>query len=279
MEYHQINRTSTLTEDSVYDRYVSAFINDLPKNVMIIWSHAFHKMMNNAIEHSGSEIFHILLCKDCLKTTIVIIDEGIGIFKKIQDFLGLESLDDAIVELFKGKFTTDPASHSGEGIFFTSRALDHFAAISSGKIFKHDRYSYEGIIKNLKSIPSLQDWKNVTGTVIIMSLSNMSSRILADVLNTYSDDEGDFVTTAIPVRNLFDDFPVSRSQARRLCAGLDRFKNVQLDFSGLEDIGQAFADEIFCVYSGKHPNVIITPVNVSENVRRMIHRAVSRLPQ
>ena len=32
----------------------------------------------------------------------------------------------ALFELSKGKFTTDPSRHSGEGVFFTSRMFDDF---------------------------------------------------------------------------------------------------------------------------------------------------------
>jgi hypothetical protein len=39
---------------------------------------------------------------------------------------------DAIIELAKGKRTTDKTRHSGQGIFFTSKAFDDFVIISKG---------------------------------------------------------------------------------------------------------------------------------------------------
>jgi hypothetical protein len=42
---------------------------------------------------------------------------------------------------------------------------------------------------------------------------------------------------------------ISRSQAKRLLARIELFKIVLFDFSGVETIGQAFADEIFRVFA------------------------------
>ena len=46
-----------------------------------------------------------------------------------------------------------------------------------------------------------------------------------------------------------------------------------LDFSGVASIGQAFADEVFRVFRGKHPEVRLVSVHASSEVRRMISRA------
>src|SRR6202012_1695126 len=70
-------------------------------------------------------------------TEMVISDNGIGIFKKIQTELGLLDERHAILELSKGKLTTDPSRHTGEGIFFTSRMFDSFDILSGGVSFAH----------------------------------------------------------------------------------------------------------------------------------------------
>jgi hypothetical protein len=62
---------------------------------------------------------------------------------------------------------------------------------------------------------------------------------------------------------------VSRSQAKRLIARLDRFKIVILDFDGIQEIGQAFADELFRVYAMAHPEVELLPKNMTAQVERM----------
>lgn len=55
-----------------------------------------------------------------------------------------------------------------------------------------------------------------------------------------------------------------------LSTGFERFLEVILDFDGVTEIGQAFADEIFRVFHNDYPNVHLIPVNCSDNVNRMI---------
>jgi ABC-type glycerol-3-phosphate transport system substrate-binding protein len=55
----------------------------------------------------------------------------------------------------------------------------------------------------------------------------------------------------------------------------ERFKRVELDFAGVSEIGQAFADEMFRVFAAAHPAIKITPVNAEPAVVQMIRRAMA----
>lgn len=44
-------------------------------------------------------------------------------------------IEQAMLELYKGKLTTNPSCHSGEGIFFSSKMLTEFAILSDNTIF------------------------------------------------------------------------------------------------------------------------------------------------
>ncbi len=66
---------------------------------------------------------------------------------------------------------------------------------------------------------------------------------------------------------------VTRSQAKRILARLDKFKIVILDFDDIDNIGQAFADEIFRVFARKNPDITIHAINTNEAVERWIKRA------
>ena len=57
---------------------------------------------------------------------------------------------------------------------------------------------------------------------------------------------------------------ISRSEAHRLLTGFDRFRAVVLDFKGVEEIGQGFADETFRVWAAAHPLVKLKPVEMSK---------------
>jgi len=66
---------------------------------------------------------------------------------------------------------------------------------------------------------------------------------------------------------------LSRSQAKRLLQGVERFPQVVFDFEGIEKIGQAFADEIFRVFALEHPNVQVVAMHARPEVQQMIRRA------
>ncbi|MFM8292004.1 MAG: STAS-like domain-containing protein [Planctomycetia bacterium] len=62
-------------------------------------------------------------------------------------------------------------------------------------------------------------------------------------------------------------------EARRVTIGLERFRYVTIDFTGVELVGQGFCDELFRVFAGGHPQVVLAPVGMSESVAFMVERA------
>ena len=195
-------------------------------------------------------------------------DNGVGIFAKIQKELGLEDERHAILELTKGKLTTDPRHHTGEGIFFTSRMFDSFDILSGGVYFTHKfGDTHDWILER-------EGFKG--GTAVWMKLNNNTARTTKKVFNKFSsgDDYG-FNKTIIPVElaRYGTDKLISRSQAKRLMARVELFKVVVFDFKGIESIGPAFADEIFRVFATDHPGVDMHCINDSKEVEAMINKA------
>ena len=260
----------------IYERDIVPKLKDLPENVQRMWDYCFTEMMNNVIDHSEAENVLVSLDMDYLNTTIIIADDGIGIFRKIKENFHFATLNDAVLELFKGKLTTDSKHHSGEGIFFTSRILDEFAAISDDKIFSHSEFSevYSDIDAN-KDMKKLK--KNKAGTLIFMKLSNFSKRTCKGIMDEYASVDGGFTKTRIPIKNVFPNGAISRSQAKRLYARFDEFEEVELDFSGVEEIGQGFAHELFSVYGAEHKDVLLIPYNASLDVQKMIQHVTSAM--
>ncbi len=261
---------AALTEDAVWRGDIAPRLGKLPENVLNIWHYGFTEMFNNVLDHSGARHVSVSLSKTAASTTIDIDDDGVGIFKKIQAALALDDERHAVLELAKGKLTTDPANHSGEGIFFTSRVFDRFVIASGEVFFSHDFDEQEDWILQLGSAQG--------GTLVRMVLHNHTARTLKKVFDKFtSDDDYGFTKTVVPVKLMRygDDNLVSRSQAKRLLARFDRFKVVVLDFAGIASIGQAFADEVFRVFKLKHPEVEIVPLHTSPDVKRMISRALT----
>ena len=65
---------------------------------------------------------------------------------------------------------------------------------------------------------------------------------------------------------------ISRSQARRILEGLDKFKVILFDYENVPLVGQAFADEIYRVFQKRHPDIRLENENMSEGVRFMVER-------
>jgi anti-sigma regulatory factor (Ser/Thr protein kinase) len=258
-----------LAEDKAWSKYVKPILLSCPKNIYHICAYGFTEIFNNAIDHSnGTTIFSdIKIGND--KLIIRIIDNGVGIFNKIKSALQLDSVKEAILHLSKGKFTTDPSKHTGEGIFFTSRMFDKFSILSSD-IF----YTFQD-----------EDWflspeKNEEfgkGTLIKMEISLKSKKTPKEIFDQYTDQEIGFGKTIVAVALSTDpnDPHVSRSQAKRLLLGLEKFKTIVLDFKGVNLVGQAFVDQVFRVFQNEYPNIRIHYVNVNEDVESMIKRGLA----
>lgn len=260
-----------LEEDEIYDETLREYVQGLDENVRRIWQYAFTEMVNNVIDHANADRLDIYIGQNMLYTWVNIKDNGIGIFKKIADYYNYRTLDDAILSLFKGKLTTDKENHSGEGIFFTSKVMDHFWAISSGKMFSQNNTFEQINDLEAETENSMEMLRKLSGTIVVMGLSNNVDRTLREVFDMYSTVDGGFDTTSIPMKQICDGgYPVSRSQAKRLYFGFDKFKKIILDFSGVDDIGQGFAHELFCVFQKKHPEITMECINTNENIDRMI---------
>jgi anti-sigma regulatory factor (Ser/Thr protein kinase) len=245
-------------------------LREVPRNVLDIAHHGVTEMINNAIDHSDAT--HVVVHMDLRDRllSLAIADDGVGIFRKIARALDLPDERLALLELSKGKFTTDPRNHSGEGVFFTSRMFDGFHIVSGGLVFSHDEEQDEDVLFDFDDMPQ-------EGTVVFMAVHTTSERTAKQVFDEYSSgpDEYSFAKTVVPVRlaRVGDENLISRSQAKRLMQRVDRFRHVVLDFSGVNAIGQAFADEIFRVFAQAHPEVELAPVHAVPDVQQMIRRA------
>jgi len=262
--------TDSLKEDLVWRNDIRPRLGELPDNIIDIWQYGFTEMLNNAIDHSGSKNITVILQRTATETEIAIHDYGEGIFRKIQRELNLEDERHAVLELSKGKVTTDPRRHTGEGIFFTSRMFDDFAILSGSTYFSHIHDEVEDWI--------LQRQNSQDGTSIFMKLRNNNARTTKAIFDQFtSGGDYGFTKTVLPVRlaQYGDEKLISRSQAKRLMARVERFKVVMLDFDGVESIGQAFADEVFRVFISQHPLIEVVPTNTVPAVRQMIDRSRS----
>jgi len=256
-------------EDIIWREYIKPMTKEFPENIVKILNYSFTEIFNNVIDHSSGDVVNVDYHIEDNKINIRIADNGVGIFSKIQKALKLNSERESILHLSKGKFTTDPANHSGEGIFFTSRSLDCFSIYSEDMFYIFDRESGWFL-----SSEKPEDFGNGTSIKMIISLN--STTLLTDVFDKYTDSDIGFNKTIVAVALSTDlgDPHVSRSQAKRLLLGLDKFKSVILDFKGVQSVGQAFVDEVFRVFTNEYPDIKLTHLNANKDVVKMIERGL-----
>ncbi len=267
-QIHQSYALAGLHEDRVWRETIAPALRDLSENVRDIWHYAVTEMVNNAIDHSGSAMIIVELLRDAMNTTVYIADEGEGIFLKIQRALNLYDPREAILELAKGKLTTDPDNHTGEGIFFSSKVMDAYDIRSGNLHFMHDEWGEDILLERSATAP---------GTLVLMRLANDSTRTLQEVFNAFAaPEEYTFAKTIVPVRLAQHEGEklVSRSQAKRLTQRFERFQTVVLDFDGVAEIGQAFADEVFRVFQQAHPATELVPIHMTPAVEKMFKRVM-----
>jgi helix-turn-helix, type 11 domain-containing protein len=260
-----------LEEDIIYNEFISEYEKDKKENIRHILNYTFTEMLNNAIEHSSGNEITIFYTEDYKRIFVYIEDNGIGIFRKIKEDHNLENENQAIFELQKGKLTSDAENHSGEGIFFTSKVVDFF------QIKSFDKEFYTGNAQNLYNFQKIENIDNeIKGTSVLFILDKNTERTTFQVFQEYTDDNYVFDKTTITVhlaKEYMGESFMSRSQARRILLNAEKFRIIFLDFSEVDIIGQAFADEIFRVYINKNPDIQIIPINANAEVDFMIKRS------
>jgi hypothetical protein len=223
-------------------------------------------MVNNAIDHSEGTAVRVLVWSGD-PIVLRVEDDGVGAFQRLREALALPDDASAALELSKGKATSDPARHSGEGIFFTSRAVDRFRLEANGLAFSVDAEANDWALGVSSAL---------TGTTVTAAIDPDSERSLPALIAEFTDEKHRFSRTHPVVRlaQTGQTF-VSRSEAKRLVARLEQFEEVVLDFAGVDEVGQAFADEVFRVWPSFHPETRIDTVNMNPIVEFMVKRAIA----
>ncbi|HXH30574.1 MAG TPA: STAS-like domain-containing protein [Bacteriovoracaceae bacterium] len=85
----------------------------------------------------------------------------------------------------------------------------------------------------------------------------------------------------IQLEKFEEDSYVSRSQAKRLLAGLGKFRTIILDFKNIRNVGQGFVDEVFGVFGLEHPEIHFIINNANDDILFMIRRGLKEreIPQ
>lgn len=260
--------TPDLEEHIVWREDILPRMLGIADNVVHICQYGFEEMLNNVRVHSDADEVIIKIERNAIKVKFIVSDNGVGIFKKIQSNFNYDDPRHALLELAKGKLTTSPEGHTGEGVFFTSRMFNEFEILSGTLYYGRVNTEDDWLIET-------EERPNRKGTAIFMTIRPDAEQTMEGIFDKYAVGRNrDFSRTHVPVKlaRYETEQLLSRSQARRVLARFDRFKEVMLDFRDVELIGQAFADEIFRVYQNEHPETNMRYVNASLEIKRMIKR-------
>jgi anti-sigma regulatory factor (Ser/Thr protein kinase) len=259
-----------LAEDRVWDEVVAALpilATPVARNARAVMAHALTEMVNNAVDHSGSSSVTVRAGGDQRQHWFEVEDVGIGAFENVRVGFGLASPLAGLQEISKGKRTTQPARHTGEGIFFTSKMADQFELVANGLAWLVDNLRQDHAVGGVSPGP---------GTTVRFEVATDRREPLEATFARYTHDfQFDTTRTVVKLFSYGVRF-VSRSEAKRLVEGLDLFREVILDFAGVEAAGQGFADEVFRVWASAHPAVVLRAENMSPPVAFMVERARAR---
>lgn len=257
-------------EDAVWRDLIAPCLDGFTQApAMRVLEYGSTEMINNARDHSEGTRITVRVDVNMAFATIRVSDDGEGIFARIRRLCGLGDERESLLELAKGKLTTDPERHSGEGVFFSSRAVDRFAIFSGGLSFSHEKDGRDFLFGH-------DDVHR--GTTVVMRHAHTSQTDLKEIFDQFAaPEEYTFSRTVVPLRLAVfgNENLMSRSQARRVLTRIERFRTVLLDFDGVEFVGQAFADEVFRVFAARHPEMEIIPIHANAAVGQMITRAMT----
>lgn len=257
-----------LEEDRVWPEYKAALAFVPGSSAQNMSGYVFLEMLNNAIDHSGGTSVSVRVWSDPSYGLIEIADDGVGAFARLQEGLGLDSHLDALAELSKGKRTTAPNAHTGQGIFFTSKLVDVFTISANG---------LDLIIDNVRADVAVGVSTVNEGTRVRLLIDRATTKDVEAAFKEYTHEDFGF-TRSRPTVKLFElglEF-VSRSEARRLLIGMEKFTEVLVDFAGVRAVGQGFVDELVRVWPRLNPDTQITCINMNDAVEFMVKRGLPR---
>lgn len=260
-----------LEEDRAWQRVAAdiARVRPLREQEARSLRYAATEVINNAVEHSRGRVVRVTVAFEPAGITVVTVqDDGVGVFQRLCADFGFRSPHDAIVQLEKGKLTSDPARHSGEGLFFSSKAVARFRLESPGAAW---------IVDNLVQDSAVGTSDVRRGTRVVLTVAGIRTPRLEDVFRAHTDEDSlRFTRTRATIKlGALGTGLVSRSEARRVVERLGEFTHATLDFSGVDVVGQGFCDEVFRVFARAHPEVTLEPVGMNDAVSFMVARARS----
>lgn len=268
----RLNVTPVLTEDRMWDACLHPHLEGVPHNIREVCQYAFTELAGNALAHAGATRVVVAVRATAADVEFGVTDNGAGVFRVLSERLGHGDARESVLELTKGRLTTDPERHRGGSLLLVSRLFDRFELQSGDHTFTFT--------------PANDRWEvrrepfTIHGTSVRVRTSFARDRSLDGTLNDWTTPEGELTRAHLPVAMMMHpgEGLMSRAQAKRLTRRLDECAEVFLDFHEVETIGRGFADEVFRVFRGSHPQTVLVTMNACDAVRGRIREALRDAP-
>lgn len=238
----------------------------LPAHVARMVQHGFTELVNNAADHSGGTSVTVSLRQTPSHVQLLVSDDGCGVFERICEAFGLPDARHAMLELSKGRLSSQPEAHTGRGLFFSAQLADVFDIHANNTAFQRRAWESGGWQPG-RPLPR-------QGSSIYLAIALDTTRTLDQVLAAWSvaGDGIAFDRTTVNLRLLAGPGqPLdSRAQARRVAARLAVFRRAEISFEGVEDVGHGFADELFRVFARARPEVELVPTHMTPRIAALV---------
>jgi anti-sigma regulatory factor (Ser/Thr protein kinase) len=228
-------------------------LDDLPEAAERALHTAVVELVDNAVAHSRGKRVEVSFRKAHDRLIVEVFDDGEGIFDHLAHENELDDSLEALRQLTKGRLTTLPREHTGEGLFLLSKIADFFEVESGGLLWMVDNEIDDVGIASAHVRPGTR----VRFEVDVGTDTSLES-VFAQSSEAFELSRRRVVVKLFESGNRF----LSRSEARKLLAGLGRFRNVVVDFRGVDAVGQGFVDEMFRVWPSRHHDTRLHPVNM-----------------
>lgn len=259
-----------LMEDRPWRRDFAPYFA-LPAPVQRMAQHAFTELVNNAIDHSEGTQVTVSMRQTPAQLQLLVSDDGCGLFRRIEESFDITEPAFAMLELAKGRLTSQPGRHCGQGLVVTSQLADVFDLRANAAAFQRREWA----TASWQGMPVQAALADRPGTSVYLAIALDTARTLDSVQRAQSADACSlaFDRTRVPLRLVASGaMPAlaSRADARRVAARLAAFRRAEIDFSGLGEVGHAFAHELFSVYRREHPEVELVAVGAAPPVAEML---------
>ena len=264
------NLDLSFDEYKLFDKHIATTIKKhVNTKCFDICEYCITEILNNAKDHSRSKTVKLTFKIDNDNIFFSCQDNGVGVFQNLKQALGFSETRETMLELSKGKLTSDPANHTGEGLFFTCRAVDEFSLFANNFCFLRN---------NIINDWSFYEIKHGRGTQVDLTISRNTKESLKNIFLAYQDDSSLQLTKTDVIIKLAKEHGqrlISRSQAKRVTANLDKFTEITFDFKEIKIVGQGFVDQIFRVFKNQHPEIKLNYINSNKDVEFMIKRGIA----